>query len=309
MPFLSTIKSFGSRITPRRHKQPPTDSQEQSLRPGEQDDAPHSLPPLKAVNLSLVLPEHQFALADQGWTKITYQAPVEKDVLYSCAQALFQASKSFFDLPTAQKHVFKTKEGSEEGWNFVEGEKEFITLRSLDNTPPELLEAAEAFWAVAGDLLNDQLGRIAESLELPAEALDVYSKPCSRLTMDKTATMLRLFRYEGFEKDQTKTVAEPHRDLGLLSLVIGDKPGLEVWDRHAQAWFPIEKSFDSPAASILADTDSLTTAITGDFQDPVKGVTAYTFFHSIKRAHFNINTGIDERNKQREDLAKKATAL
>ncbi|TVY22356.1 hypothetical protein LHYA1_G008648 [Lachnellula hyalina] len=251
MPFLSTIKSIGSSIIPRRHKQPP-DSQEQSLRAEEQADVPYSLPPLKVVNLPLVLPEHQFALSDQGWTKITYQTPVEKDALYGSAQALFQASKSFFDLPTAQKHAFKTKEGSEEGWSFVEGEKEFITLRSLDNTPPELLEAARTFWAVAGDLLNDQLGRVAESLELPAEALDVYSKPCSRLSMEKTATMLRLFRYEGFEQNQPKTVAEPHRDLGLLSLVIGDKPGLEVWDRHAQSWFPIEKSFESPAGSILA---------------------------------------------------------
>lgn len=149
MPFLSTIKSFGSRIIPKRHKELP-DSQEQSLKPGEQDDAPYCLPPLKVVNLSLVLPEHQFALADQGWTKITYQAPVEKDALYSCAQALFQASKSFFDLPTAQKLVYKTKEGSEEGWSFVEGEKQFLTLRCLENTPPELLEAAGAFCKTAG---------------------------------------------------------------------------------------------------------------------------------------------------------------
>ncbi|TVY33667.1 hypothetical protein LOCC1_G007662 [Lachnellula occidentalis] len=207
MPFLSTIKSIGSRIIPRRHKQPP-DSQEQSLGTGKQAETSHSLPPLKTVNLPLVLPEHRFALADQGWSKITYQIPVEKDGLYSSAQTLFQASKSFFDLPTAQKHIYKTKEGSEEGWSFVEGEKEFITLRSLDNTPPELLEAARTFWEVAGDLLNDQLGRIAESLELPAEALDVYSKPCSRLSLEKTATMLRLFRYEGFEKDQPRIVAE-----------------------------------------------------------------------------------------------------
>ena len=149
MPFLSTIKSISSSIIPRRHKQPP-DSQEQSLRAEEQADVPYSLPPLKVVNLPLVLPEHQFALADQGWTKITYQTPVEKDALYGSAQALLQASKSFFNLPTAQKHAFKTKEGSEEGWSFVEGEKEFITLRSLDNTPPELLEAARTFCKTVG---------------------------------------------------------------------------------------------------------------------------------------------------------------
>ena len=56
--------------------------------------------------------------------------------------------------------------------------------------------------------MNGQLSRVAESLGLPANALNVYSEPCSKLGMEKTATMLRLFRYEGFEKDEPKTVAE-----------------------------------------------------------------------------------------------------
>jgi hypothetical protein len=37
----------------------------------------------------------------------------------------------------------------------------------------------------------------------------------------------------------------------LLSLVIGDIPGLEVFDRHAKGWFPIERSYDGPAGSLL----------------------------------------------------------
>jgi hypothetical protein len=152
MPFSSTIKSIRSRIITRRCKQAP-DSEGQSLKTEAQIDAAYSLPPLKVVDLPLVLPEHRFALADQGWTKITYQTPVEKDVLYNSAQALFQASKTFFDLPAAQKNAFETKEGSEEGWSFVEGEKEFITLRSIGNTPPKLKEAATAFCKSVGFLL------------------------------------------------------------------------------------------------------------------------------------------------------------
>lgn len=62
--------------------------------------------------------------------------------------------------------------------------------------------------AAAGSLLNDQLSRIAESLGLPAEALNVFSEPCSKLGAEKTATMLRLFRYEGSGKDEPTTVAE-----------------------------------------------------------------------------------------------------
>jgi isopenicillin N synthase-like dioxygenase len=46
-------------------------------------------------------------------------------------------------------------------------------------------------------------------------------------------------------------ICTAHKDLGLLSLVIGDTPGLEVFDRHAKGWFPIERSYDSPAGSLL----------------------------------------------------------
>lgn len=55
----------------------------------------------------------------------------------------------------------------------------------------------------------------------------------------KTATMLRLFRYEGWEP---KIVAEPHADLGLLSVVVGNVPGLEVWDGHG--WFDVEREVE-----------------------------------------------------------------
>ncbi len=42
-----------------------------------------------------------------------------------------------------------------------------------------------------------------------------------------------------------------HRDLGILSLVIGDGPGLEVWDHRGRQWFSIEKAYPSPAASLM----------------------------------------------------------
>jgi hypothetical protein len=35
-------------------------------------------------------------------------------------------------------------------------------------------------------------------------------------------------------------------------MVIGDTPGLEVWDIPTQSFFPIEKTYDNPAASLLA---------------------------------------------------------
>ena len=71
----------------------------------------------------------------------------------------------------------------------------------------ELKQAATEFWEIAGSLLDNLIGRISQSIGLPPEALDIYSKPCKTLSLDKTATMLRLFRYEGFEHEP-KTVAE-----------------------------------------------------------------------------------------------------
>jgi hypothetical protein len=143
--------------------------------------------------------------------------------------------------------------------------------------------------------------------------------------------------------------------------VQADSPGLEVWDRHGRFWFPIEKTFKTPAASVLVgrqlerlsnglypaaghlvraysdestpatstdtrdvsryrysivfvlrahypvpiNTDELTTCITGPFYDPMKGITANDLFRELHQAHFNINTGIEERNKQKQTLAEK----
>lgn len=165
-----------------------------------------SLPPLKPLDLPKILLEHQFALSDQGWSTVTYDGP--SDPLQRSSEALFEAGRTFFNLPESYKEGFKTKMGSEEGWSRIEGEKEFITLRTLDNTPKELKEAAAAYWSIAGEYLNHLLGYIARSLGLPAEALSVYSEPCIELGSERTATMLRIFRYEGSEEPKPKIVAE-----------------------------------------------------------------------------------------------------
>jgi hypothetical protein len=111
--------------------------------------------PLKPVALPQVHPDHSFP--DYGWTIVAPHAE-----LLNSYQTLLEASKAFFDLPEAAKEVFRTHHGSEEGWNFVQGEKEFITLRSLETTPEQMRDAAAMFWDQAGGLLTRILGRIAE---------------------------------------------------------------------------------------------------------------------------------------------------
>ncbi|OAL46618.1 hypothetical protein IQ07DRAFT_590725 [Pyrenochaeta sp. DS3sAY3a] len=159
---------------------------------------------------------------------------------------LFHASQAFFALPASTKQQWKHTLGSEEGWSHIDGEKEFITLRTLQNCPELLRGPAKTYWDLMGAHLDSTLGRISTALGLPdgeTAGLRQFVGPCGVMPAaeaDKTATMLRLFRYEG---NEAKVVAEPHADLGLLSAVVGNVPGLEVWDGNT--WFDVEREVQS----------------------------------------------------------------
>ncbi|KAH6875810.1 hypothetical protein BKA58DRAFT_129099 [Alternaria rosae] len=214
--------------------------------------------PLKPAPLPLVLPEHQQTLSALGWTTVTFpdSSPAQSEAtdhkhqapapgphpLQAAYEQLFAASQAFFNQPDKEKQRWKHKLRSEEGWSKIPGEKEFITLRSLEYCPEVLRGPAKRYWDLVGQHCSNTLGRISTSLGLPNgedEGLRQFVGPCGTLQAsdkEKTATMLRLFRYEGWE---AKVVAEPHADLGLLSVVVGDVPGLEVWD--GANWFEVEK--------------------------------------------------------------------
>lgn len=331
--------------------------------------------PLISAPLPLVLPKHQQTFRNLGWTTVTFPQPIPSSgdestqehaapehPLQKAYEDLFAASQAFFGLPVEEKMKWKTKLGSEEGWSSIPGEKEFITLRTLSYTPDILRGPAKRYWDLMGGYLDTCLGRLSTSLALPDsenEGLRRYVGACKRMGKDddeKTATMLRLFRYEGWEK---KVVAEPHADLGLLSCVVGDVPGLEVWD--GRNFFDVERRYNVPCATLLGgrqlerlsnfrfsagghrvvsygtpapntdgsaatdnpkyrfsivfvlrahepvivDTDAITTDVTGEFKTPVKGVTAGQWYEQIRGAHFNINTGMEEREVQRRKIEEK----
>jgi isopenicillin N synthase-like dioxygenase len=241
---INWIRSADSEEVPQPPPGPPPSSKvQQKLLRG---------PSIRAVDLPLILPVHRYNLAAQGWTTVTLSGSDHGAQVREASQALFAAGKRFFHREDKYKRQFATKMDSEEGWTSIPGEKEFITIRCTRGLPDELRGAATAFWAVAGQLLNDMLGGIAESLALKPDALTRLSEPCARLLAEPpTATMLRLFRYEGWED---KVVAEPHCDLGLLSLVMGSSPGLEVWNAMDQSFFPVEKAYPdlSESATVLA---------------------------------------------------------
>jgi hypothetical protein len=165
--------------------------------------------------------------------------------LQQAYETLFAASQAFFNLPDEEKNQWKHKLGSEEGWSKIPSEKEFITLRTLEYCPEILRGPAKRYWDLMGAHLSNTLGRVSTTLGLPdgeEEGLRRFVGPCGSMQdtdADKTATMLRLFRYEGWE---AKEVAEPHADLGLLSVVVGNVPGLEVWD--GSTWFECEREVE-----------------------------------------------------------------
>lgn len=331
-------------------------------------------PPLVPSSLPLVLPAHQQALPNLGWTTITFPSgtPASSPGAHPLQRAyedLFAAAQTFFNQPISEKQIWAHKLGTEEGWSSVASEKEFITLRTLAYCPAVLRAPAKRYWDLMGAHLHSTLARISTALALPRpddpdSALRRFVGPCATMPYDdagKTATMLRLFRYEGAEP---KVVAEPHADLGLLSVVVGDVPGLEVWD--GQGWFEVEReaaargekgasllvgrqlqrlsngrfppgghrvvAYGRPPGRVpvpglssgdgagekqyrfsivfvlrahepvLINSADLETEITGPWDEPVVGVTAGKLYDEIRKRHFNINIGVEEREKQRRNV-------
>jgi len=80
---------------------------------------------------------------------------------------------------------------------------------------------------------------IENSLGLQSGAFDNFvTEECELPVEKKHETLLRMFRYE--RSTEARLVAASHRDIGLLSLVIGSSPGLDVWDERTKQWVAIE---------------------------------------------------------------------
>ena len=197
-------------------------------------------------------------LATHGWLSLP-MTNSSSDPLYSAFYALFSSSASFLGLPEEEKSKYAKRDarayqGSEEGYSKVPGEKCMITLRKASTTPDEfeLRERSSKAWEASARMMRDVLSAIEESLGMDEGVLVRTMGP--RLEMpkegeDSVATLLRMFRYdrptsEGGSRTpvEPRVVAEAHRDLGLLSLVIGHTPGLECWDPAAEKWVACEEN-------------------------------------------------------------------
>jgi isopenicillin N synthase-like dioxygenase len=186
----------------------------------------------------LLSEDQMIQLARQGW--LIYNLPED---LAETVTELFTLSTNFFKLQNDEKvKLYPAKSRTEFGYYPVPGEKEYITFRCRVHTaseshpktfsqPEELEDTTARAWQQCGLLLFRILCDIARWSHLD---LSVWNSILDgTLTMPEseeqaTYTLLRLFRYL-----PTTGVAEFHTDLGLLTICIGDRSGLEVLDRTA----------------------------------------------------------------------------
>ncbi|KAJ7470121.1 hypothetical protein B0H11DRAFT_2041472 [Mycena galericulata] len=202
--------------------------------------------PQNATELSSFVRNSLAVLAFRGW--LSLPLPPDLESIYA---TLFTDSAAFFNLPADSPDKLNYaapsgKDASDEGFAEIPGEKQLITLRRSTRIPPPLRDTATAAWSATGALFLDAISAIAESLELPDQsAFDGLSSEARGALPDsgRAASLLRLFRYDRPPADTptAKTiVAEAHKDLGLLTVVVGRSPGLDVRDPGTGEWVSVE---------------------------------------------------------------------
>lgn len=182
-------------------------------------------------------------LASEGYLPLLL---ADHDGMVEAYSNLFGSAQQFFDLPedSAQKVAFQAASGSaasEEGYSDIPGEKSIMTIKTSTRCPQILQQHAETAWNLTGAFLDDIMKKIAFSLDLQPDVFAPFVKPCCVLPREKrTPTLLRMFRYIRPQGEEPTVNAERHKDIGLLSLVVGHSPGLDVLDPTDGAWNAIE---------------------------------------------------------------------
>ncbi|KAL6721763.1 hypothetical protein ACLMJK_000868 [Lecanora helva] len=203
-------------------------------------------------------------LAEEGYLPI---ALADHPGMLDAYIELFAQSQKYFDLPadSDQKTRYQAVSGpaaSEEGYSKIPGEKCILTTRTSNRCPPILQKQLEATWSVTGTFMQNIMAAIANTLHLKGNPFEPFVAPCATLTDKKTSTQLRMFRYDRPTGEEPTVNAEMHKDLGLLSLVIGHSPGLQVLDSSGSTWISIEEPPALPPHA-AARSNGLTATLLG----------------------------------------------
>ena len=167
-------------------------------------------------------------------------------------KSLFDQSAQFFALSedSPQKTAYQAVSGpaaSEEGYSKIPNEKSIMTIKWAGHCPEMLHEKAKAAWDLSGNFMDNIVQAIAQTLDLESNVFETLVKPCTVLPQDKKRpSLLRMFRYDRPRGPDPIVNAERHKDLGLLSLVVGHSPGLHVLSPSSGSWLPIEEDICLP---------------------------------------------------------------
>ena len=165
---------------------------------------PRGCSSLVDYKLPRISPQSYSDICLNGWFPVELDSKSKNDELYTSLVGLFDAGRAFFDQPISYKEQFTTELGPSEGWSRVEGEKEMITLHTIDQSPIELKEAAARAWASSGHVLNGYLEKMSESLGLDADGFGSFSRPSIKMDNVWKSAEIRVFRYYG---DKPKVVS------------------------------------------------------------------------------------------------------
>ena len=190
-------------------------------------------------------------LSQQQLQQLAEKGYLALDLSDSVYSELFKQTETYFglgcDSPAKLNYAAQKGAGaSEEGHSTIPGEKQIFTCRTYSRTPVELRDITRKVWDLTGTCLHSIMQQIGKDMNA---SYDQFITPCITFNEQRTPTLLRLFRYERHAK--STIVAERHRDLGFLSLVIGSSPGLEVLDEKTNTWISIEENRGPLTATLL----------------------------------------------------------
>ncbi len=141
-----------------------------------------------------------------------------------------------------------------------------MTVKTSAHCPATLQPALQTAWDLTGAFLQSVTAAIARTLELPPDVFSPFVAPCVALpAATRTPTLVRMFRYDRPPPSSSsgcKVNAEKHKDLGLLSLVVGDSPGLQALDPETDRWVSVEDERNLAPGSV-ARAGGLTATLLG----------------------------------------------
>jgi len=213
----------------------------------EEDFAPPSYPPPFLTN------EQILPFATQGHMPLPLSPELQQ--IYD---KVFETAKRFFaQADETKSQLYPSPQGRPElGFTKNAGEKQYLTLRSSVHPDTALENHIRGAWRDTGMLLLRILVDLARAMGL-ADAERVWDgvlDGCLALPESEeeaTPTILRMFEYAPLSG-----VAEPHFDIGLLTLCVCQGDGLQV--NHLTGEGRVWKAAEGPTLLIGTALQALT---------------------------------------------------